>query len=99
MILLLFHKVGTLDWARPFPADASSTSLPTKGPPLQPLPWPMAYRPWALAELTRRRPFVDTGHLVIIRRKLRSDISHRRLWLIVPTFMKWREYIFKCPYL
>ena len=28
---------------------------------------------WALAELTWRRPFVDTGRLVIIRRKLPSD--------------------------
>ena len=25
-------KVGTLDWARPFPADASSTSRANKGP-------------------------------------------------------------------
>ena len=33
----------------------------------------MAYRPWALAELTVRRPFVDTGRLVVIHRKLPSD--------------------------
>ena len=58
---LRFKKVGTLNLARPFPADASSKS------------GAMAYRPWALAELTWRRPFVDTGRLVIIRRKLPSD--------------------------
>ena len=29
--------------------------------------------PWALAELTRHRPFVDTGCLVIIGKKLPSD--------------------------
>ena len=74
---LRFLKVGTLDWACPFPADASSTSRANKGPASSALPWPMAYRPWALAELTRRRPFVDTGCLVVIRRKLPS---HRRLW-------------------
>ena len=28
---------------------------------------------YAYAELTRRRPFVDTGRLVVIRRKLLSD--------------------------
>ena len=33
----------------------------------------MACRPWALAELTRRRPLVDTGRLVDIRRKLPRD--------------------------
>ena len=33
----------------------------------------MAYQPWALAELTRHRPFVDTGCLVIIGKKLPSD--------------------------
>ena len=73
MYFLRFKKVGTLDWARPFPADASSTSRANEGPASSALPWPMAYRPWALAELTRRRPFVDTGHLVVIRRKLRSN--------------------------
>ena len=56
-------KVGTLDWARLFLADASSTSRANEGPAL----------PWALAELTRHRPFVDTGFLVVIRRKLPSD--------------------------
>ena len=68
-----FKKVGTLDWARPFPADASSTSRANEGPASSALPWPMAYRPWALTELTRRRPFVDTGRLVAIHRKLQSD--------------------------
>ena len=33
----------------------------------------MTYQPWALAELTQRRPFVDTRCLVVIRRKLPSD--------------------------
>ena len=28
LYLLRSIKVGTLDWARPFPADASSTSVP-----------------------------------------------------------------------
>ena len=60
-----------LDPARPFPADVSSTSHANQGPALSALPWPMAYRPWALAELTRR--IFDTGHLVVIRRKLPSD--------------------------
>ena len=58
---LRFKKVGTLDWAHPFPADASSTSCANEGPASSALPWPMAYQPWALAELTGRRPFVDTG--------------------------------------
>ena len=66
-------KVGTLDWARPFPADASSTSCANEAPTSSALPRPMAYRPWVLAELTRRRPFIDTGRLVVIRRKLPSD--------------------------
>ena len=72
LYFLCFKKVGTLDWARPFPADASSTSRANEGPASSALPWPMAYRPWALAELTRRRPFVDTRRLVVIRRKLPS---------------------------
>ena len=63
---LRFKKVGTLDWARPFPADASSTSRANKGPASSALPW-------ALAELTWRRPLVDPGHLVVIRRELSSD--------------------------
>ena len=66
-------KVGTLDWAHLFPADASFTSPANEGPASSALPWPMAYRPWALAELTRRWPFVDTGRLVVISRKLPSD--------------------------
>ena len=33
----------------------------------------MAYRPCTLADMTRRRPFLDTRHLVVIRRKLWSD--------------------------
>ena len=41
-----------------FPADASSTSCANKGPALSALPW-------ALAELTRPRPFIDTGRLVV----------------------------------
>ena len=73
MYFLNFIKVGMLDWARPFPADASSTSRANEGPASSALPWPMAYQPWALAELTRRRPFVDTGRLVVIRRKLPSN--------------------------
>ena len=60
LYFLRLKKVGTLDWARPFPADASSTSRANEGPASSALPWPMAYRPWALAELTRRRPFFDT---------------------------------------
>ena len=66
-------KVGALDCARPFPADASSTSRANEGPASSALPWPMACRPWALAELTRRRPFIDTVCLDVIRRKLLSD--------------------------
>ena len=45
---LRFKKVGTLNWDRSFPADASSTSHVTKGPTSSAL----AYQPWALAELT-----------------------------------------------
>ena len=71
--LLRSKKVRALDLARLFPADASSTPRANEGPTSSALPWPMAYRPWALAELTRRRPFVDTGRLVVIRRKLTSD--------------------------
>ena len=52
--LLRFRKVGTFDWARPFPADASSTSRANEGPASSALPGPMAGRPWAMAELTRR---------------------------------------------
>ena len=56
LYFLRFKKVGTLDWARSFP-----------------LAWPMAYhRPWALAELTQHRPFVNTGRLIVNRRKLPS---------------------------
>ena len=33
----------------------------------------MAGRPWAMAELTWCRPFVDKGRLVVIRRKLLRD--------------------------
>ena len=73
MYFLHFKKVGMLDWARPFPADASSMFRANEGPASSALPWPMAYRPWALAELTRRRPFVDTGRLVVIHRKLPGD--------------------------
>ena len=40
--------------------------VPAKGPALSALPW-------ALAELTRRSPCVDTGRLVVIRRKPPSD--------------------------
>ena len=47
------------------------------GPASSALPWPMAYRPWALAELTRYRSFVDTGRLVVIRRKLPRAQGHR----------------------
>ena len=65
LYFLRSKKVGTLDWARPFPADASSTSRANEGPASSALPW-------ALAELTWRRPFVDTGRLVVIRRKLPS---------------------------
>ena len=63
---LHFIKVGTLDRALPFPADASSMSRANKGPASSALPW-------ALAELTRRRPFVDTRRLVAICRNLPSD--------------------------
>ena len=70
---LRFIKVGTLDMARPFPADASLTSRANKGPASSALQWPMVYRPLALDELTQSRPFVDSGHLVVIRRKLPSD--------------------------
>ena len=73
LYFLRLKKLGTLDWARPFPADASSTSRANEGPALLSLPWPMAYWPRALAELTRRWPFVDTGRLIGIRRKLPSD--------------------------
>ena len=48
-------------------------SRANEGLALSALPGSMAYRPWALAELTLRRPFVDTGRLVVIRRKLPHD--------------------------
>ena len=57
-------------WSRPFPASSSSPSRANEGPASSAQPWPMAYRPWALAELTRLRPFVDTGRLVRSSRKL-----------------------------
>ena len=41
MYLLRSKKVGTLDWARPFPADASWMSRVNKGPALSALSWPM----------------------------------------------------------
>ena len=74
-LITLFYKSRNIscDWARPFPADASSPSRANEGPASSALPWPMAYRPWALAEMTRRRPFVGTGRLVVICRKLLSD--------------------------
>ena len=75
MYLLRFKKVGTLEWARPFPADASSTSRANEGPASSALPWPMAYRPWALTELTQRRPFVGTGRRGGICRKLPGPIK------------------------
>ena len=78
----------------PFPADASSMSSANKGPASSALSWPMAYRPWALAELTRCRPFVDTGRLVVIRRKLPSDrvtVDCDKAFLL---FLKWRKYMF-----
>ena len=59
MCFLRSKKIGTLDWARPFPADASSTFRANKGPASSALPWPMAYWAWALAELTWCKPFVD----------------------------------------
>ena len=59
--------------AREFPANDDQTSCVNEGPALSAVPWPIAYRPWALAELTRHRPFVDTGRLIVIRRKLPSD--------------------------
>ena len=62
-------KVGTFDWARKFTADASLTSRAKA----RFVSLAMAYRPWALAGATQRRPFVDTGCLVVIRRKLPSD--------------------------
>ena len=67
------QKVGMLDWARLFTEDASSTSGAKEGTASSALPRPMAYRQQALAELTQRRPFVETGRLVVIRRKLPSD--------------------------
>ena len=60
-------------WSRPFPATSSSPSRANKGPAPSAQPWPMAYRPWALAELTRLGPFVDTGRLVRSSRKLPRD--------------------------
>ena len=68
MYFLRFKQVGTLDWCRLFPTPCAN-----EAPASSALSWPMAYRPWAVAELTRRRPFVGTGRLVIIRRKLPSD--------------------------
>ena len=73
MYFLCSKKGGTLDWARLFPADASSTSSANEGPAASALTWTVAYRPWALEEPTQRRPLVDTGRLVVIRRKLPSD--------------------------
>ena len=60
-------------WSRPFPATSSSPSRANEGPASSAQPWPMAYRPWALAELTRLGPFVDTGRLVRSSRKLPRD--------------------------
>ena len=62
-------KVGTLAWARPFPADAFSTSHANKGPASSALPWPMAYQPWALAELTRRRLNMLTAKFLARQRR------------------------------
>ena len=62
---LRVKKVGTLAWARPFHADASSTLRANEGPA------PSA-QPWALAELIRRKPFVDTVRLVVLRRNSRA---------------------------
>ena len=92
LYFLRFIKIGTLDWARPFPADASSMSRANKGPDSSALPWPMAYRPWALAELTRRRPFVDTGRPRRHLQETSERPSHHRLWWSVPTFLKRRKY-------
>ena len=72
---LRFKKVGTLDWARPFPAGASLLSRANEGPTSSALPWPMAYRPWALVELTLRGPFVDTGRRGGICRERTSPIK------------------------
>ena len=61
-------------------------SVPTKGPPHQLYPWP------ALEELTQRRPFVDKGRLVVIRRKLPSNrvtIDWGKAFLL---FFKRRKY-------
>ena len=58
---LHFIKVGTLDWAR---------SL--QMPPQRPVPAKACLISSALAELTRHRPLVDTGRLVVIPRKLPS---------------------------
>ena len=57
--------------AREFPANDDETSCVNEGRMASQLcqgPWPVG-----LAELTRRGPFVDTGRLVVIGRKLPSD--------------------------
>ena len=52
----------------------------------------MAHGPWALAELTWGRPFVDTRHLVVICRKLRSNrvtVDYGKAFLFI---LKRRKY-------
>ena len=44
MYYLRSKKVGTLDWPRPFPADASSTSRANEGPALS--AQPAGHGPW-----------------------------------------------------
>ena len=58
----------------PFPAASSSPFNKEPASSAQ-LRGPIAYRPWALAVLTRRRPFVGTGHHAFIRRT--EELSNR----------------------
>ena len=55
----------------------------------------------AVSELTRLWPLVDTGRLVIIRRKLEQP-SHRKFWESIllgkyTTFLKQRKYLSNFP--
>jgi len=55
----------------------------------------MAYQPRALAELTQRGPFVDTGRPDVIRRKLLSNWVTVDCGKSVPTLLKRRKYSFQ----
>ena len=71
-------KAGTLDWARPFPADASSKSRANEGPASSALahgPWPTGHTLTSLiADAVGIADSVEKNHSILIANTLSLEI-------------------------